>query len=331
MRDEFAWQYLKGDTMKPNSKAYLLLGTSFLTGGVSGFFIAKKLLQEHYRELAQSEIDEVREFYLEKYETKPRYVKLAEQYDKPDDPRDLIARREDNHEQSVRLEDRDDESEIDISDDEDDLEDEEFDIYDEAQILDRDGEDLIGTDEGIPSEVDFADQAEDNDISDQSMDSEVDESEEGSPPKVISYDDYIAGSFDHVELYYYRLDDVICTGQDVVVAYPQDILGWDWKEAIKKNNTIFVRDELAEVDYEIHALAQSYNDAVSVRLETDKEKKVRRLAREKDALDAFQMENLNLEKESEYEEVKPRKPKTKPYERPQHPRYDQMFEVNDEE
>lgn len=266
-----------------DTRASLFLALAFALGGVSGFFVAKKLLEEHYRELAQMEIDEVKAYFEEKYEGAVAaelseaaeegavtYRKLAKDYGNP--PLDQVIGR--------------------------------------AKVISQTEDELVAE---VEIDEDFKEEMKEWDSVDNLEDEEDFEEEEDSPdgPYLISYEDFLDEELEYekIDLFYYRFDEVMCTVEDVVVLDPQDILGWDWEQRLERMSTAFVRDDELETDYEIHALSKSYNDEVAIRLETKKEKELRRKARQKEAMDTFS-------ESPEYEEVQRRKPKTKPYVRP---------------
>lgn len=254
--------------MDTHSKTILVAVIAFATGGAGGFFLAKDLLQKHYQELAQIEIDDVRLYYKEKYsEVIPpvskiqedpdeniKYQHIANKYKKPD-LHELISS---HHSEKENNEDEDNEDE-----DEDEM----FENEDEME-------------NGLDDDHDETDD-EKSDIDLEKEDS-LDKS-----PYLISYNKYIEPKkpFKNVELYYYRLDDTVCRTDDVVIPIPEDILGWDWIKELETKTVAFVRDQRFKTDYEIHALSQSYGNEVGSRLETDKEKKYRRLARTKKVMD----------------------------------------------
>lgn len=121
---------------------------------------------------------------------------------------------------------------------------------------------------------------------------EEDEYEESEEPHVIGYNLFARESdiYSKVDLYYYRFDDVMCDGNDVVIENPEDILGWEFFKELETKTTAFVRNGKLKIDYEIIALSKSYSSEVANRLETDKERKFRQLARKKKASDDYEPE-----------------------------------------
>ena len=264
--------------MNTYPKAAILLFLAFTAGGAAGFFAAKKLLEQHYMELSQLEIDDVKEYYRKKYEGKEpvsitadtieEYRKIATRYTKPD-----------LHELAKANKDEETE-EDDETDETDELEEEEYDDLDEEEMA------LAGI------------ETTDN----------LDPTKE---PYLITYDEYVAPTdiFEKVELFYYRFDDVICTADDLVVPEPEDQLGWEWHTALETKTSAFVRNENLAVDFEIHSFSKSYGEEVAARIETDKEKKYRRLARKKEAMDsAKEYEDEDRPVSKKKESRRPKKP-----------------------
>jgi len=258
--------------MNTYPKAAILLFLAFTAGGAAGFFAAKKLLEQHYMELSQLEIDDVKAYYRKKYEgkepasvtadTTEEYRKIAMRYTKPD-----------LHE--LAKANKDEDEEIEEDDEIDELEEEEYDDLDEEEMA------LAGI------------ETTDN----------LDPTKE---PYLITYDEYIAPTdiFEKVELFYYRFDDVICTSDDLVVPEPEDQLGWEWMKILETKTTAFVRNEGMATDFEIHSFSKSYKEEVAARLETDKEKKYRRMARKKEAMDSSSDEFIEHETLAKKEEEK---------------------------
>jgi len=217
-----------------NGKVTAFVLLAFVLGGVSGVLVAKKLLEEQYREEAQADIDDVKAYYAEKYGEKKidgKYQSLAKQYIKPD-LRDLANGR------ATEIEDEVEEEEV---------------------IVDDTLEETVAK----PAKTD---------------------------PYVITYDTFVEKTpgFTKSDLYYYRFDDVICDGKDRPMVEPENIIGWDWVVELKTKSTTFIRNEVLKADYEIHSFSKSYADEVSSRRETDQEKKYRRIARRKEAMDDYQ-------------------------------------------
>jgi hypothetical protein len=271
------------------TKPFVIAFVSFAIGGTAGFLVARKLLEEHYMEQAQIEIDGVKDFYRKKYERVPevetskdsaesevgKYRKLTDKYNKPD-----LHELANPHEEDILEDDIEEEIEEEIEEFSDDEDEEEEDDEDED-------------------------------------DSESGGDENMTDPYLIDYEDFTdpTSTFKKVDLYYYRFDDVMCHSDDLVIPQPEDILGWEWLNLLTTKAIAFVRNPKLATDYEIHALGKSYQTDIAGRLETDKEKKYRRLARKKEVMDSSSDEFLKLEEQA----AKKRQTKKPPYTRkPRH-------------
>ena len=232
-----------------NYKHVIALLAAFGLGGVAGHLFTKKVMEEQ----TQEDIEDVKEYYRLKYEKQPvnlkrdkeEYKKVAEKYAKPS-IHSLVER------------------EADVEEDEDDS------LYYDTE----EEEDAAALEYELTLE---AQEARNDELN---ADGERD-------PYLIDYATFGRPSeeFDKVDLYYYRFDDTVCDSKDKVIDNPEDILGWDYLNALSINTTVFVRNEKIKTDYEIHGLSKSYSEEVTARLETDKEREYRRLARQKKAFD----------------------------------------------
>lgn len=111
----------------------------------------------------------------------------------------------------------------------------------------------------------------------------------GNPkdPYLISYEEWAEQSdiIDKVDLYYYKGDDILCDAKDSIIDDPEELLGSEWTKLLKDKATAFIRNEKLLIDYEIYSISALYSDEVSSRIETDRERKYRRTARAKKAMD----------------------------------------------
>ncbi len=168
-------------------------------------------------------------------------------------------------------------------------------------ILDsRNNEPELNEDDLVAAESDldhkayneFEAEEDDEDEFDEDEDDSIKPDEVNEEPYIIPYETFIDQKkpFKTEVLYYYRFDDTICTPTDKVIDDPEDVLGFEWMLAIKRQATVFVRNEVNKTDYEINALNKDYIKDVQVRQETDREKRFRQTARQKEAMDAFSEE-----------------------------------------
>lgn len=237
-----------------NQKTLLPLAIAFGLGGLLGYIITKKLLAEKYEEDMQIEVKNIRSYYRNKYEDNSKI--LNRNITKPD-LRTLVT----PYTTSI---------------DDIDTVDSKYFKTDEEEAQAEMDEDLT-----------LAEQEEAN----EDLQNETDQNGE---PFLINYAEFCKPNdvYDKVDLYYYRADDILCDGKDIIIHDPEDILGWDWLNEMQKQTTIFVRNPKLAIDYEIHTLGLSFSDEVTSRLETDKERKYRRIARQKKAMDDIATEHM---------------------------------------
>ena len=268
-----------------NPKTVLPIVLAFALGGFAGYIITKKLLAEKYAEEAQIEIDSVKEYWREKNEgdaDNSKNYPYSKSLQKPDlhtlvKPYSTSVLEQFNEEADARYFKSDEE---------------------EAQAQ---------MDEDLTLEA----QEQFNDEMQAEADPDVD-------PYLIDYAEFCKKSdvYDKVDLYYYRLDDILCDTKDTIMQNPEDALGWYWMKEMQKLNTAFVRNEKLKIDYEIYPISGAFSDEVTSRLETDKERKYRRIARQKKAMDDIATEHIeDRDEEGEYVIARPQKAKTKSTER----------------
>ena len=261
-----------------NPKTVFPLVLAFGLGGFLGYIITKKLLAEKYAEDAQNEIDDMRDYYREKYEVdgvhkikitskpnlsdlvKPYSASILESYDD-----------EENEETDAKYFKTDEEEKQALMD-------EELSLAAQEEL----NEDLVNRykDPKEPYLIDYAEWAKPSEI------------------------------FDKVDLYYYKVDDILCDTKDSIIKDPEEILGWDWLNEMQKETTLFIRNEKLAIDYEVYSLGQAYSEEVSSRIETDRERKYRRTARAKKAMDDIATEHIeDRDEDGEYVIKRPEKAK----------------------
>lgn len=255
-----------------NPKTVLPLVLAFGLGGFFGYIITKKLLAEKYAEDAQIEIDELKAYYHNKYEGElTKKTRTALKHVKPD-LHTFVTKDEPMDEESDAKFYKTDEEEAQAQMDED------LSLAAQEEL----NEDLVNRykDPKEPYLIDYAEWAKPSEI------------------------------FDKVDLYYYRADDILCDTKDSIIKDPEEILGWDWLNEMQKETTLFIRNEKLAIDYEVHSLGLAYSDEVTSRLETDKERKYRRTARAKKAMDDIATEHIeDRDEDGEYVIKRPKKAK----------------------
>lgn len=262
-----------------NPKTALPIVLAFALGGFAGYIITKKLLAEKYAEEAQIEIDSVKEYWREKNEgdkDNSKNYPYSKSLQKPDlhtlvKPYLTSVPEQLNEETDAKYFDSEEE---------------------EAQAQ-------MNEDLALEAQEEFNEE----------MQAEADPNVD---PYLIDYAEFCKKSdvYDKVDLYYYRLDDILCDTKDTIMQNPEDVLGWDWMKEMQKLNTAFVRNEKLKIDYEIYPISGAFSDEVTSRLETDKERKYRRIARQKKAMDDIATEHIeDRDEEGEYVIKRPAKAK----------------------
>lgn len=260
-----------------NPKTVLPLVLAFGLGGFLGYIITKKLLAEKYAEDAQIEIDELKAYYHNKYEGElTKKTRTALKHVKPDlhtfVTKDEPMEYNDMDEESDAKFYKTDEEEAQAQMDEDLSLDAQEELNEDLTNLYKDPKE--------PYLIDYAEWAKPSEI------------------------------FDKIDLYYYRADDILCDTKDSIIKDPEEILGWDWLNEMQKETTLFIRNEKLAIDYEVHSLGLAYSDEVSSRLETDRERKYRRTARAKKAMDDIATEHIeDRDEDGEYVIKRPEKAK----------------------
>lgn len=261
-----------------NPKTVLPLVLAFGLGGFFGYIITKKLLAEKYAEEAQIEIDSVKEYWREKNEgdkDNSKNYPYSKSLQKPDlhtlvKPYSTSVLEQFNEETDAK-----------------------FYKTDEEEAKAQMDEDLsLAVQEELNEDL-------------------VNRYKDPKEPYLINYAEWAKPSeiFDKVDLYYYRVDDILCDTKDLIIKDPEEILGWDWLNEMQKETTLFIRNEKLAIDYEVYSLGLAYSEEVSSRIETDRERKYRRTARAKKAMDDIATEHIEDIEDGEYVIKRPEKAK----------------------
>lgn len=219
----------------PQSNGSILVKLAIFTlGALAGFFGAKKVYKEHYANLAQEEIDNVKEVFNKRRKMRvvPRKEngmtdeEYEEQQDKAQDERT-------NKNPLTR-------SSLDSN------------PYEQA----KKNYNLVGqgqVDDTVTTEV-----------TDMDTGSTLEPVVDNARPYIIDGRDFIE-DFDHhdkVSLYYYKGDDVLCHDHEAIVENVEECVGSDLLLGIDDQATIWVRNEKLGIDYEIITLNDSYAKSV---------------------------------------------------------------------
>ena len=282
----------------------LLVGiTAFGLGGVTGYFVSRKILEGQY----QCDVSDMRDIYQQK---------LAEL-------EDMIEAVKEGREPSIYDESEEDATEEQEPDDEEETEEERdarealevyrgqrrrsvieynkptLDSFKNAMkevfhegssvIVEPDGDEHLGEvddDEGDEESDDPEYEADLERESDEFARRQTENMRSGEP-YVIDADEYREGPEDytHQALYYYALDRTLCEDDDTEVEDEEDVVGFDYEDKLDMQTTCWIRNDRLRVLYEIHRIDESYKNAVSNVAETPREREFRLQGRRKQALD----------------------------------------------
>lgn len=229
-----------------NNKLILVGFLTFLGGSILGYFVGRKTSKDYYQQLADEEIESVKEYYKKmRTENTERSGKYPLKEDKNPEESEfrtinnpLVRSSLENNpseraKRNYRLystgknENKMDNSITNV-----------FDISEEIQAAEDDDDDTTGEEMTISSEVTpYV-------ITDEEYNNE--------------YDDY-----DKISLYYYMLDDTLCEENEEIVDDIENTVGYDSLNLLATQTTAWVRNERLKADYEIIGLNQSYAKTVA--------------------------------------------------------------------
>lgn len=227
-------------------KAVLLKVAIFALGVGSGFLIGKKVYETYYAQLAQEEIDSVKEVYQNRIRSLMKGVpeealRPSERYVKQQNEEcsASVQERTNNNGSLVR-------SSLDSN------------INEQAKknynlvSMKKDEEDDEEIDEPVTDAAEKTEEEMDLTQVDRTM------------PYIID-DQEFTNEFDHhdkIFLYYYRGDDVLCDEHEEVINDIEETVGYDALAALDMQTTVWVRNEPLCIDYEIISINKSYAEAV---------------------------------------------------------------------
>ena len=212
-------------------KSMLIKVSIFTLGGAVGFLISQQFYKKYYADIAQKEIDSVKET-LKNY--KPLDVvklKKSETQEKKTNNNPLVRSSLDGnkYEQIKKnynltgIKYKEEEEEAEESDEE------------------------LDVDAAGKTEKEMNPEVFDRDL-----------------PYIIN-DREFSEEFDHhdkVSLYYYQLDDVLCDEYEEVINEIEEKVGFDALSALDMQTTVWVRNEPLCIDYEIISIKKSFAEMV---------------------------------------------------------------------
>jgi len=222
------------------NKQLLISFAIFATGACVGFLIGKKVCEEKYAQLAQEEIDSVKEFLKVKHEAIAKDISAGLSEGIKDGQK--IQRMGSGMTRSS-------------------LDGTYTDQYSQAKAQygiaspgrDNEFRDAAGMTEADMN-IDPSAVYHERDLSD------VDR----SAPYLIDDREY-TDEFEHhdkITLYYYRVDDVLCEENEEIIDEVEETVGFDALSKLEMQTSVWVRNEPISTDYEIISLNKSYAETV---------------------------------------------------------------------
>ena len=238
------------------NKSVIAIFAAFAAGAAVSYFMTRKLLEEQYAQIAQEEIDSVKEIFgrtpvsddmYDKKAEKSGNVMTDEEYADRQESRinpnasmtrsslSLGTVKSEQAKQNYHLigaQTNGDKVEPVYSEDGDDEEDEEDEDYPKSEVYDGQERDLTHIDR--------------------------------TQPYVISGEEY-TDEFEHhdkISLYYYVLDDTLANEREEIMDDIDGTVGWEVFKVLEMQNCAWVRNEPLGIDYEICAVRNSYTQAV---------------------------------------------------------------------
>jgi hypothetical protein len=252
-------------------KLLLVLG-GFIAGGVSAFFVSKAYYRKYYADLAQQDIDDVKETFERRREELEKTYAEAE----------TLKQAMENYMDGEDVEEDDSEDEEESEDDDDDDDDDSpkpnapvrsrkiRNAYEQAKV----DYNLISKKEPPKKEGTKGEKRQGpsrltdvNDKLDEERfikDGRDLRSVDRTHPYLISQAEFV-GEFDHhdkFDLYYYMKDGVLCDDQEEPVSDIEGAVGLDVIRILEKDKNAWVRNEPELADYHIIRVDKSYNEAV---------------------------------------------------------------------
>lgn len=234
------------EIMRNNPKTLVAVAiVAAVAGGVGGYFIAKRKLRDYYEELSTQEIQEAKAFYaslnkvdLEGNELTPQQV--LDSIHGEGTAAEAVA----EYQGRVEL----------------DEEDEELLKRTESKVKTPFGEATVTTEETSELQNVFLDPTFD-------LKEEV-KYRTPDRPYIITHDEFYSGEpdYDTVSLTYYETDQVLCDERDQPIDEKDRMIGEDhlmrFGAGSKDRNTLYVRNQRLEIDYEITRSPGSYLEEV---------------------------------------------------------------------
>lgn len=265
-------------------------------GGVTGYFISRKVLEDEY----QKDIAEIKELYQEKLAELDAMIEALDEkhgVKKQEDETEETAEERDARETVETYRGQRRRSIIEYNKPSLDSFKEAVKMYGGEGVsatVDPNGDEHLGEIDGLENGEEDVYTSDDpeylSELEQQSDDyaQRRTENMKNDRPYLIEPEEYREGpeEYDHQVLYYYADDRTLCEDDDAKVEDEEQVVGFDYEDKLDMQTTCWVRNDQLRVLYEIHRIDDSYKNAVENVSETPREREFRVQGRRKGALDA---------------------------------------------
>lgn len=277
----------------------------FGLGAISGYFVARKMYNDQFRQ----DVADIQAFYKEKL---AELGVMDEGFEPPEDPPEEDDEDDEDDEDpraAVVKKYRDDGRKVvDYTKySKPSLEDMKKALkkYGGSIVVPADGDEHLGEvgytddeDEEYTPRDDPEYEAELEKISDEYARRRSENMRNGTP-YLIEPEEYHEGveDYERQALYYYAVDRTLCEDDDQKVTDEEEVVGFDYEDKLDMQTTCWVRNDKTRVLYEIHRINDSYKKAVLGVSETPREREFRVQGRRKQALDEQPVKSKGSKKE----------------------------------
>jgi len=232
----------------------ILKVTLFAMGAISGFIFAKKMYEKYYADLAQEEINSVKDAYQNRVNT---LVPSKEQSENEMPEEEFVFNYEEMKKEMEKKEERINRNFLTRSSLDNNFNEQIKRNYHLVNDKNNELEEL--EEEENEEEGEFI--IDDAGKTEEEMDlTKIDR----TLPYIIDDQEFMH-EFDHhdkISLYYYREDDVLCDEHEEVINNIEEIIGYDALAALDMQTIVWVRNELLCCDYEIILINKSYAELI---------------------------------------------------------------------